>query len=63
MERDPKPARRVPRGPALNSADDELDAAAEITEADVEDALSTWRRDAPRGERELLDAGGDDDGR
>ena len=60
MERDPNATnspRRVPRGPALDSTDADLDAAADVTEADIEDALSTWRRDAPREARGLLDAG------
>lgn len=48
-----KKARRVPRGPALDSSDEELDAAAEITPEDIEQAKEAGRRhgsgtDVPR---------------
>lgn len=52
-----KQSPRVPLGPALNSSDEDLDAAAEITMEDVERAKDTARRQGRGTELpELLDA-------
>jgi hypothetical protein len=37
-------------------SDEELDALAEITPADIADAQNTWRKDAPDEGEDLLDA-------
>lgn len=34
----------------------EIDAASRVTEADLDDAIATWRAHAPRAYRDLLDA-------
>lgn len=48
--------RRASFGPPLALTDEALDQAATVREADRESALAFWRRVAPAGFRDLLDA-------
>lgn len=51
-----RPKGGKPRGRPLPATDKALDEAAQITPEDVEAAKAFWRRNAPRGLRDLLDA-------
>ena len=48
--------KKVPLGKPLSLTDKKLDAAAEITEEDIEEAKEFWRENAPEKFIDLLDA-------
>jgi hypothetical protein len=54
--------RKVPLGKPLDLSDEDLDELAEITPADIVEAQSRWREDAPAEFKNLLDAEPTDEG-
>lgn len=47
---------RRPRGRARKMTDKVIDRMAEVSEEDVEEAQDWWKRNAPLGAKDLLDA-------